>query len=94
VVVEPETGIVTDAALTPASGADNSDAAVGIDLLAGQNEPVEVLGDSAYGTGDMLEAAERAGHTPVIKPWPLRPAVEGGVSHERCKPRVDQDRPQ
>jgi DDE family transposase len=34
-VVEPETGIITDAALTPASGPDNSDAAVGIDLLAG-----------------------------------------------------------
>lgn len=79
-LVEPETGIITDAALTPASGPDNSDAAVGLDLLAGQDEPVEVLGDSAYGSGEMLEAAEQAGHTPVIKPWPLRPAVEGGFT--------------
>jgi hypothetical protein len=39
-----------------------------------------VLGDSAYGTGDALAAIERAGHTPIIKPWPLRPAVEGGFT--------------
>jgi IS5 family transposase len=79
-VVEPETGIITEAALTPASGPENSDAAVGIDLLAAQNDPVEVLADSAYGTGEMLDAAQQAGHTPIIKPWPLRPAVEGGFT--------------
>lgn len=85
VMVEPDTGIITDTALTPASGADNSDAAVGLDLLAdtdlsGTDGPVEVLADSAYGTGEMLDAARRAGHTPVIKPWPLRPAIEGGFT--------------
>jgi hypothetical protein len=80
VVVEPDTGIVTDAALTPASGPDNSDAAVGIDLLADQDDPVEVLADSAYGTGEMLDAAQQAGHTPIIKPWPLRPAVADGFT--------------
>jgi Transposase DDE domain len=79
-VVEPETGIVTDAALTPASGADNSDAAVGMDLLADADAPVELLADSAYGSGEMLDAARQAGHTPIIKPWPLRPAVEGGFT--------------
>jgi hypothetical protein len=35
VVVKPDTGIITDTALTPAAGPDNSDAMVGIDLLAG-----------------------------------------------------------
>jgi transposase len=88
-VVEPDTGIITDTALTPASGADNSDAAVGIDLLAGQDEPVEVLGDSAYGSGEMLAAAEQAGHTPIIKPWPLRPPVEGGFTLDDFT--VDED---
>ena len=39
-----------------------------------------MLGDSAYGTGEALQACEDAGHTPVIKPWPLRPAVEGGFT--------------
>ena len=31
IVVEPDTGIITDTALTAAAGPDNSDAAVGID---------------------------------------------------------------
>ncbi len=66
VAVEPGTGIVTDTALTPASGPQHSDAAVGIDLLADEPEPVEVLGDSAYGTGEMLDALDQAGHTAVI----------------------------
>jgi hypothetical protein len=55
---------------------------VGIALLGSDpttdDQPVEVLADSAYGTGDALEALEEAGHTPVIKPWPLRPAIPGG----------------
>jgi hypothetical protein len=38
VVVEPETGIVTAAALTPASGPDNSDASVGVELLLDSHE--------------------------------------------------------
>ncbi|MDN5853895.1 MAG: IS1182 family transposase [Actinomycetia bacterium] len=89
IVVEPDTGIITDAALTPAAGARNSDAAVGVDLLLGtteqgeqgeQGERWEVLADSAYGTGDALAAIERAGHAPIIKPWPLRPAVDGGFT--------------
>ena len=36
--------------------------------------------DSAYGTGEALAALHNAGHTPIIKPWPLRPAVEGGFT--------------
>lgn len=80
VVVEPDTGIITDTALTPASGADNSDAAVGIDLLADADQVFEVLADSAYGTGDALAALTDAGHTPIIKPWPLRPAVADGFT--------------
>jgi len=100
-VVEPDTGIITDTALTPAAGPDNSDATVGVDLLlAGHTgEPAkagpaeaepgqqaergtgwEVLADSAYGTGDALATLHDAGHTPIIKPWPLRPAVEGGFT--------------
>jgi len=63
VVVEPDTGIVTDTALTLASGPDNTDAAVGIALLAEEPDPVEVLGDSAYGSGEMLDAAlDRRAH--------------------------------
>ncbi len=39
-----------------------------------------VLADSAYGTGDMLAALDQAGHRPVIKPWPLRPAIPDGFT--------------
>jgi hypothetical protein len=80
VVVEPDTGIITDTALTPAAGADNSDATVGIDLLSQIDTQFEVLADSAYGTGDALAALTDAGHTSIIKPWPLRPAVAGGFT--------------
>lgn len=83
VVIEPDTGIITDTALTPASGACNSDAAVGIDLLAEgatEGERFEVLADSAYGTGDALAALHDAEHVAIIKPWPLRPGVQGGFT--------------
>ena len=80
VKVEPDTGLITGCALTPASGPDHSDAAVGIELLADEPDPVEVLGDSAYGTGQMLDTLQQAGHTALIKPWPLRPVVDGGFT--------------
>jgi hypothetical protein len=105
-VVEPDTGIVTDTALTPAAGPDNSDAAVGVALLlnaqdqptgptgpTGHGEGWEVLADSAYGTGDALAALHTAGHNPIIKPWPGRPAVEGGFTLDDftvVEPTVDR----
>src|SRR6185436_8026478 len=126
-MAEPDTGIITNTTLTPAAGPDNSDAAVGIDMLlnehdqpagqeqagqepagqepagqepagqepagqepagqepagqeqAGQGGRWEVLADSACGTGEALVALHDAGHTPIITPWTLRPAVEGGFS--------------
>src|SRR5688500_6250648 len=76
VVVEPDTGLITNTRLTAAAGAANSDATVGIALLVEDDSldgPVQVLADSAYGTGDALAELADAGHTAVIKPWPLRP---------------------
>ena len=86
VVVEPDTGLATQVRLTKASGPDNSDAAVGADLVGAdptideETGPVEVLGDSAYGTGAMLAALQERSWTPIVKPWPTRPAVPGGFS--------------
>jgi hypothetical protein len=89
ILIEPDTGLTTAAAVTKASGSDNADAAVGATLLdadstieaaAEDAEPVEVLADSAYGTGEMLAALDQVGHVPVIKPWPTKPAVPGGFS--------------
>jgi hypothetical protein len=85
VVVEPDTGLTTAVRVTKASGAENSDASIGADLVTADqtingDQPVEVLGDSAYATGDMLHALSARKWTPVLKPWPLRPAVEGGFT--------------
>jgi hypothetical protein len=81
VVVEPDTGLFTDGKLTKASGEDNQEAAVAVDLLAHEQAgDLEILGDCAYGTGQARADLTAAGHTPVIRPAPLRPAVAGGVT--------------
>lgn len=80
--VEPETGIITASELTRAAGADAADGATGIRLLEADTtlngEHVDVLGDSAYGTGAALAAITAAGHNPLVKPWATKPAVPGG----------------
>jgi transposase len=84
VAVEPDTGLVTSCELTKAAGSDAMDGATGIRLLEDDTtlagEKVDVLGDSAYGTGDSLDAITKAGHTPMVKPWPTKPAVPNGFS--------------
>jgi transposase len=80
VAVEPETGLFTAVALAKAAGEDNHEAVIGLDLLAGEQPGLEVLGDSAYGTGDLRAALADADHAAIIKPPPLRPAVPGGFS--------------
>jgi IS5 family transposase len=80
VAIEPDTGIITDCALTKASGAEAHEAVVGLGLLADAPAPVEVLADSAYGTGDARAALAEAGHRAVIKPIPLRAPVPGGFT--------------
>jgi Transposase DDE domain/Transposase domain (DUF772) len=95
IVAEPDTGLITATRLTKAAGPQNSDAAVGIDLLSHDTTAttttggVQVLGDSAYGTGQALASLTDAGHTPIIKPWPLRRAVEGGFTLDDFT--VDED---
>ena len=44
VKVEPDTGLITGCALTPAAGPEHSDAAVGIELLADEPDPVAGVG--------------------------------------------------
>jgi transposase len=84
VAVEPDTGLFTGGRLAQASGADNHEAVAGLKLLehdgAGGESGLQVLGDTAYGTGDARAALAERGHTAVIKPIPLRPAVTGGFT--------------
>ena len=78
--VEPDTGLITDCTLTKASGPECSDAAIGPTLLADEPAPVQVLADSAYGSGDARAELAQAGYEAVIKPIPLRPAVPAGFT--------------
>ncbi len=85
VAIEPDTGLITDCALTKASGlgADGgsvSEATVGLALLEGEDEPVSVLADSAYGSGDLRAGLAERGHRDVVKPAPSRSAVPGGFT--------------
>jgi hypothetical protein len=94
VAAEPETGIITDEALTKAAGTENSDAGVAEKFLAADDDGAddggaddggevgarEWYGDSAYGTGDLRGAIGDAGHDAVIKPKPVQAPVEGGFT--------------
>lgn len=90
--VEPDTGLMPMVKLTKTNGTENSDANVGAELVTAdptiaEDQDLEVLGDSAYATGHMLNTvANRAGGeegkqwVPLLKPWPIKPAVEGGFT--------------
>ena len=71
--------LFTAAALTGGSGAANHEAAVAAGLLASEEE-LTVLGDTAYGTGELRERLQADGHAAVIKPPPLRQAIPGGFT--------------
>jgi IS5 family transposase len=69
IAVEPETGIITASTLTPANTADGP---VGVGLLDGEESGLQVLADSAYGSGPVRQDLKDARHTVVIKPIPLK----------------------
>jgi IS5 family transposase len=79
VPVEPDTGLITANTLT---AGNIPDGAVAADLVAGEDAPVQVLADSAYGSGATRQALTDAGHDVAIKPLPLRPAVPGGFTRD------------
>jgi len=77
--VEPETGLITAATLTPASTPDGPS---GVALLEGEARGLQVLADGAYGSGGTLAALGDAGHQRAIKPFPTRSAVPGGFDRD------------
>ena len=80
IAVEPETGIVTASTLTAADAADGS---VGVELLDGEEPGLQVLADSAYGSGQTRAELREAKHIQAIKAIPLaRPAIEGGYTRD------------
>ncbi len=46
----------------------------------GRTGGLEIYGDSAYGSGEARAAYQDAGHDTIIKPGPVRPAVDGGFT--------------
>ena len=73
--LEPETGLVTASALTPANRPDGPS---GIEMMSTEPEGLEILGDSAYGSGATRLELKAHRHRLVIKPIPSTPAVPGG----------------
>ena len=68
IAIEPDTGIITGCALTPANAGDGP---TGLALLAGEPDGLQVLADSAYGSGPVRAGLTKARHRQAIKPMPL-----------------------
>jgi len=79
IAVEPETGLVTAATLTPANAPDGP---TGLSLLDRESECLEVLADSAYGSGQTRADLRERGHRQLIKPIPLQRPVPGGFCRD------------
>jgi len=80
IAVEPETGIITASTLT---AADTPDGPVGVDLLEGEAPGLQVLADSAYGSGETRAALRKAKHSQAIKAIPLAwPKIDGGYTRD------------
>lgn len=68
IAIEPDTGLITGCALTPANAGDGP---VGLALLDGEPDGLQVLADSAYGSGEVRAGLRKARHRQAIKPLPL-----------------------
>ena len=76
---EPDTGIVTAAVITPANAPDGP---TGVVLISSEPDGLEVLADSAYGSGATRTGLKEKHHRLVIKPMPSHPAVPGGLQRD------------
>ncbi len=79
VAVEPETGLITACVLTPANTGDGP---TGVTLLDGEKRGLQVLADSAYGSGEVRVELRRRRHHTAIKAIPLRRAIPGGFDRD------------
>lgn len=75
--VEPDTGLITAVDVTAGNVGDAQAAPA---LIADMPAGTEVLGDSAYGSGEFRALLRRRKLRAVIKPMPLQAAVPGGFT--------------
>jgi transposase len=83
---EPDTGIITAVAVTPANVPDGP---TGVALMQSEPDGLEVLADSAYGAGTTRSELAAHHHQLVIKPLPSRPTLPGGFVRDHFA--VDHD---
>jgi hypothetical protein len=81
--VEHDTGIISDCALTKASGADNHEAVVGLALVENEGAPVRVSVDLANGTGRHEQRWPR-GSRRDDEPPPVHAPMPGGFTSDDC----------
>ena len=77
IAVEPETGLVDRGHRHPGQRLGRQDRTRLVDL---EPDGLEVLADSAYGSGETRAHLRAHGHRQLIKPIPLRRAVRGGFT--------------
>lgn len=77
VAAEPDTGLITACKIAAGNGGDAAEAP---DLIADEEPGTEILGDSAYGSGELRDHLDGRGMDATIKPVPLRPAIDGGYT--------------
>jgi hypothetical protein len=80
IAIEPETGLITAATLTPGAGPEHHEATVALDLLDCEHAGLQIFGDTAYSSDATCGTLTKAGHELFLKPAPLKTAVVGGYS--------------
>ena len=70
IAAEPETGIITACDVT---SANTPDGVIGVKMLEDEDSGLEIIADSAYGSGKVRAQLEKAGHRATIKPRPQTP---------------------
>ena len=75
--IEPETGLVTAAALTPANAPDGPN---GVKLLEGEAPGLQVLADGAYGSGPTLAALTARDTNARSSLFPTHVGIEGAFT--------------
>ena len=87
IAVEPETGLITACDLTPANAGNGP---TGIKLLESEPAGLDVLADSAYGSGDSLAKLADAKQRILINPWPLSQNANPGDDQFNRADEIDR----